>query len=395
MNPEPSLTPTPRTRPRRRKAVTAPAPHQVGQASVGQRYLYAIQSVRAAEDQTLRTRRTMGGLRARVRRGLPANHWPLGYRPIPGPTGAAATAEPDPDLAPAVTLATDLFLKGESYSAIVRALDASPYRPPRVARWSYSTVRKMLANDFYAGFPHWNQVSPDYPSPHYPPLWDPDTHALILRERARRTRDRYNKSHGSPLAGVVFCRRCGHQMARHTCHGKDHWLRCSKHTHKATTGEPCHPNHVKESDVVAALAAFLETLATPAALEAALDHTDDVAHLRQQVAGLDGHLAELELRRQRLALALAAGHMDPHIYRAADDLLLADVDATRARLLDLHRLIAAAPDPAQRRASIEALAAAFPDLVGQAPPIQLRTLLQNAGLRVEVEQGEVKSIVLT
>ena len=372
----------------------ASAPHPIGQASTAQRYIYAIQSVRAAEDQTLRIHRFRAGIEARVTRGLCSSHWPLGYRPIPGPNGRIATAEPHPDLAPAVLLATKLFIEGLPYTRIAQALNASPYHPPRGSRWAYSTVQKMMANDVYAGFPHFDHVEPEYPSPHYPALWDPDTHAAVIRERNRRRRDRYNKTAGSPLAGVVFCARCGHQMSRQLAHHKHWWLRCTKHAHRSHTGVSCHRNYIREDRVVAHIATYLAALATPAALDAALIITDDTTQLHQEISALGDHLAELEVRRQRLALALAAGQMDPQVYRSADDLLLADVVATRSRLLDLQVLLAAAPDPAQRRAALEALAAIFPDLVATAPPVRTRTLLQNAGLRVEIEAGAITSIRL-
>ena len=86
--------------------------------------------------------------------------------------------------------------------------------------------------------------------------------------------------------------------------------------------------------------------------------------------------------------------MDPQVYRGADDLFLDQVTATRSRLLELQVLLAAAPDPAQRRAAIEALAEIFPDLVTTAPPVRVRTLLQNAGLRVEIDSGAIISTCL-
>jgi len=248
-----------------------------------------------------------------------------------------------------------------------------------------------MRTDVYGGFPHFDHVEPEYPSPHYPALWDPDTHAAVIRERNRRRRDRYNKTAGSPLAGVVFCARCGYQMSRQLAHHKHWWLRCTKHAHRSHTGQSCHRNYIREDRVVERVAAYLAGLATPAALDAALIITDDTTQLHREISTLTDHLAELEIRRQRLALALAAGQMDPQIYRSADDLFLDQVTAARARLLELQVLLAAAPDPAQRRAAIEALAAIFPDLVATAPPVRVRTLLQNAGLRVEIESGQITS----
>jgi len=377
----------------------ASAPHPIGQATIGHRYVYAIQTVRAQEDQITRTRHSARGMRARVRHGLPANHWPIGYLPVRDARGETTTATLDPDLAPAVQLATRLFLAGEPYSHIISALDHSPYHPPRARRWGYSTVHRILHNDTYAGLPTWGDARPPQPSDRYPALWPPDTHAAIVRERARRSerRNRRSKSTGSPLAGVVFCARCGYIMTRHRHHHNysTYSLRCSKHNRKSITGQPCHPNYVSERAIVQAITGYLATLTDPAGLDHALTHVDDTAPLQEELAAVEHHLDDLATRRHRLALALAAGHVDPQIYRAADDQLLEDVLTLEAQRQHLQTLLAAAPDLAARRAALEALIPIFPDLIHHTPAPRIRTLLQNAGLRVECEAGAITSIRLT
>jgi len=372
----------------------ASAPHPVGHPTTGQRYLYAIQTVRSGEDQTRRIAAHRRGITYRVQRGLVACHWPLGYRPVRNAKGKTIGAEPDPDLAPAVLLTTRLFLAGETYAAIRIALNDSPYHPPKSRTWGYSTVWKILHNDTYAGFPHWNDVTLTEPSPLYPALWDPDTYAAILRERARRTTHRYEKGDGSPVAGIAFCRRCGHPMTRYLSHGRYYALRCSKHNQKSLTGRPCHYNYILESDVISALADFLQELAGPAALDHALSQIDDVAPLERDLAEVARHLEDLARRRERLALALAAGQMDLQIYRTTDDRLLADVTTLETERTHHQQLIAAAPDLDARRDALQSLAQMFPDLVAHAPAPRVRTLLQNAGLRIEIESGAITSIRL-
>jgi len=374
----------------------ASAPHPIGQATISHRYIYAIQTVRAQEDQRSRVEHHRHGITARVRRGLVAARWPIGYRQLRDPlTGQTTGASLDPDQAPAVQLATRLFIAGEPYSRIRTALNTSPYHPPHSPTWSYSTIRKILHNDTYAGYPYWGHTAATETSPHYPALWDPDTHAAVIRERQRRNRHRYHKSAGSPLAGVVFCTRCGHAMSRYNRHGKTYTLRCSTHNHKSQTGIACHYNEIKESTVIAAITGYLATLADPAALARALATTDNTASLRTDLVHVDRRLNDLSARRERLALALAAGQMDPQIYRSADDTLLADVETLQEQHHHLQILLAAAPDLAARRTALQAIIPIFPDLIHRSPPAQVRTLLQNAGLRIECEAGAITSIQLT
>ena len=64
----------------------ASAPHPIGQQTAGHRYLFAIQSTRAGEDQRRRVQNQRMGLQARVRRGLPAGNWPRAMFPFTMPT---------------------------------------------------------------------------------------------------------------------------------------------------------------------------------------------------------------------------------------------------------------------------------------------------------------------
>lgn len=246
-----------------------------------------------------------------------------------------------------------------------------------------------------AGYPGWSDVSSPDPSPHYPALWDTATHVAVIRERNRRRCHRYQKSPGSPIAGVVWCARCGHHMTRHT-NRHVYYLRCAKHARQSVTGQPCHANYVKESAVIAAIAAYLDDLITnPAALDQALATINPSGDHRPDLADVETRLQQLEARRERLALALAAGDLDPQMYRKTDDVLIEDVVKLTREQQRLHTLVAAAPDPEIRRQALSSLAPLLPDLLTQAPPAQARALLQTLGLRVEVDSGAITSIRLT
>lgn len=374
----------------------ASAPHPVGQATAGHRYIYAIQSVRAQEDQSLRVKRHRFGTKGRIERGLPANHWPLGYVPIRDPeTGQTTGGELDPNLAPAVEQATRLFLAGETYNEIRRRLEASPHRPPIVARWSHSTVYKILHNDTYAGYPSWGEYTAPEKSVRYPALWDEETYSAILRERERRAHDPYAKREGSPLSGVAFCARCGHRMSRHNPRERTSRLRCAKHAQTSVTGEPCHANYLKEEHVIAALGDYLRYLRdNPNAIAQILSNPSNTADQEQRLRQIEDLLTDLDQRRERLALALAAGQMDGPIYRRADDQLLEQVDALGIEHRGLEKRVAATPDLAERRRALTSLAQIFPELIQKAPATRVRALIQKAGLRIECEAGEISFLGL-
>lgn len=364
----------------------ATAPHQLGQPSTAQSYLYAIQGVRAQEDQQLRTIRLVKGMRGRVRRGLIASRMPDGYEVIRDEAGEAVGAKLD-GLAPAVLLATDLFLRGESYAGICRELERHGYRPRRGDAWSYSTVADWMANDTYAGLPHYGAAQADGVSDAYPPLWDADTHRAIVRERSRRreANARARRQVG-PLLHVVYCGRCGSPMTRKSNPGESQSLRCSRHSRT----RDCHPNHILEHTVIDTLKAFLVAFADQD-IERYIDEVTPGRDYTAELARLDGEIATTEEKRQRIALAFAAGEMDAAMYRATDDVLVDDLDRLRVARVEIDRERESQPDPRELRAHLYDLRARADSLFDQ-PPRQVSAALQSIGLRVLVEDRRVTEI---
>lgn len=370
----------------------ASAPHIVGHKSAGTRYVYAIQSVRAGEDQAIRKRRHQYGMRARVKRGLPATNWPLGYKPIRNARGHVISAELDEN-AGAVRLMTRLFLQGATYNQIRRALDASPYRPLQAEQWSASSINKMMLRDTYAGRPSWGAVQPNEPSELYPALWDEDTYRAILRERAHRAqRHKSRRSTMGPLSGIAFCARCGYYMTRYrTNKNAKIGLRCAKHSNKSNTDRPCHPNHIREYKVIAAIKQYLALANDPAVVQAELERITPAIDHRAELASLERAIAALQSKRKRLALTLAGGNMAIDVYRAADDELAGQLTAyenERSRAIELAR---AQPDIEARSKAMLALAA-IADRLFELPALECNALLRETGIRVECESGRIAFI---
>jgi hypothetical protein len=103
-----------------------------------------------------------------------------------GSVGKAVAGEFGPEIE-AVRLVTRLFLEEKSYNDIVDALNASPWRSRRADRRTFAGVRKILLNDFYAGYVTYRDLANDAPSDKFPALWNPDTHQAIIRERLALT----------------------------------------------------------------------------------------------------------------------------------------------------------------------------------------------------------------
>ena len=370
----------------------ASAPHVLGQGTVGQRYVYAIQSVRAGEDQRQRVRYMKMGMRKRLASGLPANFWPIGYRAVRDPLSGETVGGELDELAPAVCLATRLFIAGHSYAAMIAALEASPYRPVRADHWCYGTVRRMMYNDTYAGYVSWGEYRNPEMSDRYPAIWDAETFEAVQRERGRRGAKVNAPSDGSPFLDVAFCARCGERMTlNHRRRERRKYLRCSTHAKKDMAGgrQPCHANHIPQSHVREAVAAFLAGVTDLEAVRRVRGQQRDDGRERARVEGIGRELENADVRRRRLALAYAAGAMDVMVYQAADEEIVRQVDAWKEERGQLEMTLASTMRDEERFAAIESvrpLLGAGPD---DAEPREIATALQNAGVRVWCEEGEV------
>jgi site-specific DNA recombinase len=380
---------------------SAAMPHAIGKAaSRSSSLMAAVEGWMAESENAERTHLHKMGMRGRVKRGLIATRPPTGYSPIRDESGRTVAYRFNEDRA-AVEAITRLFLAGHSYAEISRQMRAGPYPPPSGTQWWLHTIRRILQNDHYAGFPFWGSVSyadhSDTPSSQYPALWDAETFREIQRERLRRSRGPYHRTGGGPFTGAAVCGRCGGAMHREFKHSGQKWyLMCRNHKHKSLEGHACHPNYIQERKVIAAVSKFLAWLSRqvePEALEEVL-RPDDSAHRRieEEIAQLGALADDLQAQRERLALALASGQMDASMYRTTDDGLLERLTAAHRTEGELRRALQALPDLEARREALELLSEDFAGLLRKRQPAYVAQLLQTAGCKIYIEDGEVVEI---
>ena len=372
------------------------APHTIGHKTTGHRYISAIQSVRASEDQHLRAIRHQKGMQSRVhRRGLIANNPPRGYTATRDPhTGAVTGYTFTPEIQ-IIQYITDQFLSGHSYTEIHRRLNATHPPPAGLKQWTYNSVHRALHNDTYAGFPSWSGRPAAEQSPLIPPLWDKDTHARIIAERTRRATGPYHRLGSGPLTGIIHCHRCTKPLSRYRDHRNRWYYRCPTHAKKHRTGTPCHPNHIPEPRAIRALTRHLSALATPAALDHALATiAQPAAHqtLTAELQRLTHTIHELNTQRRTIALDRAARKMSREIYHTTDTHLAQQLTAAEMRAAELQRQLQTLPDLAQQKKALASLASAFPALLQQAEPAEISTLLHTAGIRITCDSGRVHTI---
>jgi DNA invertase Pin-like site-specific DNA recombinase len=375
------------------------SPHVLGRKSRGHKYIELMQGGRTSEEQQERKRRHRMGMKGRVeKRGLLPGRPPFYLRDVRDEMGEVRGYE-FTDRVGALDLMTDHFLRGIGYAEITRRLNASRYRPPEDRkRWWHGTVQYTMRSDVPAGIPSWGPYRAPGPSERIPARWDGEVFAAVVRERQRRSRAGWLRPGSGPLTGVVFCERCGGAMTRMLSRAKVRYVRCGRHAQKTVYPEwACHPNFVREQVVLGEVGAFLRYLSTPGALEQALAELGpggEQEDLRADLGAAERAGEDFARRRVRLAHAFAAGDVDIGVYRQTEGELAGQEEAARAQAVGLAQALGSLPDVEQRRGLLAELAGGFEGLLGEGEPAAVSTMLQEAGIRVFVEDGQVGRIRL-
>jgi DNA invertase Pin-like site-specific DNA recombinase len=185
-------------------------------------------------------RKYLYGVSARVRHGLPGLKVPYGYRKPAGmEQDRQAVPVQVPSEARVVVEIKDAFLRGDGYLDIAACLTEKGIPTPEGATsWSHSTVKKILANPFYAGkvFFQKNKIIRDPNSPGKPrvkrsitpnlladgrhkPLYSWEDYQAILVEVKRR--EKMPRNNRYQFSGLLVCSVCGARL----CHDHGVW-RC-------------------------------------------------------------------------------------------------------------------------------------------------------------------------
>lgn len=189
-------------------------------------------------------RKYRGGMEKRITEGLHSHRIPYGYRrPATQETDLKLIRRiiPVPDQnAHIVTEIKDLFLKGLSYYEIARALNEKNYTSPEGAAWSHPTIKKIIANPYYAGkvfFGRYRTIrdtrlskktrivtnpNPTLTDGKHIPLYSWETYLAIQDEIKRRESLPHNNRHA--FSALLSCSICGKNLL----HNKGAW-RCKFH----------------------------------------------------------------------------------------------------------------------------------------------------------------------
>ncbi len=364
--------------------------------------LYATDTSNAVQFvSSLTSRAEINAMRRRYRMGIPrrvtdkglhtVGLLPFGYRKPPGrELDASVTPIIDAGRAAALIRAKELFLAGQSVPQVAEWLNTTEVRPPRVERWSASSLRKMLRNPYYAGLVQHGAIrrSRDPRTGTYKdriitdkskiieangrhePLWSIADYRAILAEMRRRARY-FKGRHTQRLSRLLYCGICGAPL--HMTYYGNSFDDKHRAWYCRSVSKTWHMK-IRDSEALDALAAALSRdLANP---ERLADEPEPKDHRELLLAAVE----DLKSRKERLTDALEQGALEPAVYAERVHSLEAQLADLTTQLTDVER---AAEKARARRAIVQVVAdiiKSVPEYIRHAPAqevsAQLRLLIE-------------------
>ncbi|MGC9962801.1 MAG: recombinase family protein [Acidimicrobiales bacterium] len=267
---------------------------------------------------------------------------PLGYLNVRECIGGRQVAHivPDPERAPFITAAFELYATGEwtierlAQELAHRGLRNRARRDRPVGPIGTSALADILSNRAYAGTVSWDGI--DYPGLHEPLV---DTASfdrvqdLLAARAARGTRER---RHNHYLKGSLFCGVCGRGLSVQLSKGRYEYLYCLGQKNRNPTG--CREPYVAAGDLESQVEHLYAQIQLPKSWLARLGEelTAEVTARQHRSAAerefLTRGLAKAETERRKLLDAYYAGAIDVAVLKAEQARLGNDIRSAQEGL---------------------------------------------------------------
>ncbi len=336
--------------------------------------------------------RVINGMERKAARG----QWCGGYRPhgydLDRATGFLV---PLPDEAAVVHRIFRLYTRDRvGTRAVANTLNADGHRTKSGKPWSGAAVLTVLRNRVYLGEvfyrDQWHKADPHHPPLISTDLFDEAEQVLIVRgdDHTHRTAAR---SH-FPLAGLIFCARCGKRYQGTTARGNRYTYRyytCFTRQRYGTASCPSDrlPAEQVENGVVDSL---LATLARTDLIDAALEGAHDEAQAERashvaELGAVESEIAKAEASIDRYLTAFENGTMPEATCAPRVEAMSRKTGELRSRRDELGLLIDETPAAAKpTRAHLDALGDHVRARLGSDTPKTVQALLQAMTVRIDV-----------
>jgi hypothetical protein len=327
------------------------------------------------------------------------NHPPYGYKKVV--IGKDHTLEIIEDQAEAVRLAYNMYVKeGKTPYQIACRLNEMGVKPARIDKWKKDSVRVMLRNPHYAGYIAFNQkkftpvlengeiikrrlaqpvediiISEGKHSEIVDrALWEEAQEIIAKNPRVNQFTDLKN-----PLATVLFCKKCGRNMALHPYKHAENRYTCKERP-------PCYKS-AKASALMEALVVALEEAELPA-LELKVKNGDGDARRIQQrlLEKLEKQMADYRDQEERQYELLETNpNYSQEVFNRRNRILRERMDECQAAIYKAKSALPQSVDYAERVVALKAAIDILRD--PEATPAD-----QNKVVKAIIERVEYSSI---
>lgn len=237
---------------------------------------------------------------------------PIGYR-----VSSERTYEIDPDVAPHVRRAFQLFLDGESFTGIGRYLAEHDVKTGKGNPFNCTAIRRMLTSRQYIGEYHWSDVTIEGGMP---AIVSEDVFYMV-QNKIKKEHPSHSKSAEYYLSGKLFCGLCGSNYKGISGTSKTG----AKHLYYKCTGSDCDAPNIParrfESFIADEVAAFVRD---PEMLDAVTDKIYAIWEDRQQNGRVDEPDLEKKLAKIEKRIDTVMVNLEK---RPGSDALLSKLDA--------------------------------------------------------------------
>ena len=323
---------------------------------------------------------------------------PYGYKKIR--IGKLCTLEPHETEADVVRMMYDLYLNHNmSFHSIGRKLDSMGIRPRTGFSWRDTTIRQIISNHHYDGkvvygkrktktvIENGQQVrkrkrltDPDQftvVDGAHPALVDHDTFVRANEKRTNNPRIIKDLTLSNPLAGVLFCGKCGHAMRRAPYTQADHRYTCYYY-------KPACMKSIKIKDVMDALITALEQSELPNLKAKLNDGQGNSAAIQQKILdGLMKQLAEFKEQEENQYELLETKKYTPELFEKRNTALREKMMQCEIQIEETRRTMPKPVDYAERIIALEDAIKALKDDTMESE--EQNRLLKNIVEKIELE----------
>lgn len=257
------------------------------------------------------------------------------------------------DMAPAVLMAFELYVnEGWTYLQIARHFDKLGIKPYRSEVWEKSSIRAMLKNRHYIGLVYFGvyrsektvvngeiversvRQAPDeviVAKGKHDGIVPLELFEAAQEKMDNNPRKKQDTTLKNPLAGLLWCSKCGKAMAQHPYKHAETRVEC-RNRHN------CNANSAKLREVIEAVAYALEMEQLPE-LEVKLNNNEgaSTAIQKKQLEKMNQELEELYSKEERQHDLLESGTYSEETFLKRNKALHAEMDKLKSKIFEARQ----------------------------------------------------------